>query len=47
MQAVALIKVIVLGATAAADSDFVIRVMESAGVTRHVGSSGTVVKIFN
>ena len=46
MQAVALLKVIVLGATAAL-ADFVIRVRESAGVTRHVGSSGTVVKTFN
>ena len=45
MQAVALLKVIVLGATAAAD--FVIRVRESADVTRHVGSTGTVVKTFN
>ena len=45
MQAVALLKVIVLGATAA--EDFVICVRESAGVTRHVGSTGTVVKTFN
>ena len=45
MQAVALLKVIVLETTAA--QDFVIRVRESAGVTKHVGSTGTVVKTFN
>ena len=45
MQAVALLKVIVLGVAAA--KDLVIHVRESAGVTRHVISSGTVVKTLN
>ena len=45
MQVVALLKVVLLGVAAAGKSGrFAIRVRESAGVMRRVGSSGTVVK---
>ena len=45
MQVVALPKVVLLGVAAAGKSGrFAIRVRESAGVMRPVGSSGTVVK---
>ena len=43
MQVVALVKVL-LGAAAA--EEIVTHVVEGAGVTRHVGTSGTVVKTF-
>ena len=44
MQVVALLKVVLLGVAAAQED--AIGVLKSAGVTRPVGSTGTVVKTF-